>query len=102
MVDRQNSLDDDLGRPILKRQRGRWCAIRRKATRKSLGVALLRLAYDAGCRRLELVAIELRHVDGPDGEGALVLPHSKTDQAEAGPMPISPATMAAHTPPRCN
>jgi len=75
-----------------------------KATRKSLGAAPLRLAYDAGCRRLELVAIELRHVDGPDGEGAgtLVLPRSKTDQAEAGPMPISPATMVAHTPARCN
>jgi len=70
MVDRQISHNDDLGGQIFKRQRRALVRHEDKATRKSLGAALLRLAYDAGCRRLELVAIELRHVDVPDGEGA--------------------------------
>ena len=60
--------------------------------------ALLRIAYDTAARRSELVAIEVRHVDGPDGEGAGILhiPSSKTDRKQAGAEAyLSPATMAA-------
>lgn len=60
--------------------------------------ALLRVAYDTGCRRSELVAIDVRHIDGPDGEGAgtLLIPRSKTDREGQGALAyLSPATMRA-------
>jgi integrase len=60
--------------------------------------ALLRTAYDSGMRRSELIAIDVRHIEGPDGEGAgaLFVPSSKTDQAGEGAYAyLSPATMAA-------
>ena len=59
--------------------------------------ALLRTAYDTGARRSELVAIEVAHIDGPDGEGAgiLFIPTSKTGQTgEGAEAYLSPATMA--------
>lgn len=71
-----------------------------KACRKDmLGArdeALLRVAYDTGCRRSELVAIDVMHIDGPDGEGAgtLLIPKSKTDREGQGAHAyLSPATM---------
>jgi integrase len=73
-----------------------------KACRKDmLGArdeALLRVAYDTGCRRSELVAIDVRHIEGPDGEGAgtLLIPKSKTDRVGQGAHAyLSPATMRA-------
>lgn len=47
--------------------------------------ALLRVAYDTGCRRSELVAIEVQHIER-DGEGAgvLFIPSSKTDREGEG------------------
>lgn len=60
--------------------------------------ALLRVAYDTGARRSELVAIDVAHVEGPDEEGAgvLLVPNSKTDQAGEGAHAyLSPATMRA-------
>jgi integrase len=73
-----------------------------KACRKDmLGArdeALLRVAYDTGCRRSELVAIDVVHIDGPDGEGAgtLLIPKSKTDREGQGAHAyLSPATMRA-------
>lgn len=60
--------------------------------------ALLRVAYDTGARRSELVAIDVAHVEGPDEEGAgvLLVPNSKTDQAGEGAHAyLSPATMTA-------
>ena len=60
--------------------------------------ALLRVAYDTGCRRSELVAIDVKHIDGPDGEGAgtLLIPKSKTDREGQGAHAyLSPATMRA-------
>jgi integrase len=73
-----------------------------KACRKDeLGLrdaALLRIAYDTAARRSELVAIEVSHIEGPDGEGAglLHIPSSKTDQAGEGALAyLSPATMQA-------
>jgi integrase len=75
-----------------------------KACRKDmLGArdeALLRVAYDTGCRRSELVAIDVAHIDGPDGEGAgtLLIPRSKTDREGQGAHAyLSPATMRAVT-----
>lgn len=59
---------------------------------------LLRVAYDTGCRRSELVAIDVLHIDGPDGEGAgtLLIPKSKTDREGQGAHAyLSPATMRA-------
>ncbi len=58
--------------------------------------ALLRVAYDTGCRRSELVAIRIEHIDGPDadGAGALLIPISKTDREGEGALAyLSPATM---------
>ncbi|MBV2149878.1 integrase [Sphingobium sp. AS12] len=58
--------------------------------------ALLRTAYDSAARRSELVAIDIVHVDGPDGQGAgtLFFPDSKTDQEGEGAYAyLSPATM---------
>lgn len=65
--------------------------------RDALGLrdgALLRVAYDTGARRSELLAIEAAHIDGPDADsaGALLLPSSKTDQTSRA---LSPATMMA-------
>lgn len=60
-------------------------ACRRDALGKC-DAALLRIAYDTGCRRSELVAIECRHIEGPDSDGAgvLFIPSSKTDQLGKG------------------
>ena len=60
--------------------------------------ALLRLAYDTGCRRSELVAVQCLHIEGPDsdGSGALFIPSSKTDAQGKGEYAyIAPATMTA-------
>ena len=60
--------------------------------------ALLRIAYDTAARRSELVAVDVKHIEGPDGEGAgvLFIPSSKTDQAGEGAYAyLSPASMAA-------
>jgi integrase len=57
---------------------------------------LLRIAYDTGARRSELVAIDVQHIEGPDAEGAGILhiPSSKTDRKGAGADAfLSPATM---------
>lgn len=59
---------------------------------------MLRIAYDTGCRRSELVAIECRQIDGPDSDGAgvLFIPSSKSDQFGEGQHAyLSPATMKA-------
>lgn len=59
---------------------------------------LLRIAYDTAARRSELVAIDVAHIEGPDGEGAglLHIPTSKTDRKQAGAEAyLSPATMVA-------
>ena len=59
---------------------------------------LLRIAYDTGCRRSELVAIDCTHIEGPDssGAGTLFVPSSKTDQSSEGEYAyLSPATMRA-------
>src|SRR3546814_18367770 len=59
---------------------------------------LLRVAYDAGARRSELVAIEVGHIEGPDSDGAgtLFIPSSKTDREGEGAYAyLSPATMDA-------
>ncbi|WP_298463994.1 tyrosine-type recombinase/integrase [uncultured Erythrobacter sp.] len=72
-------------------------ACRRDALGKR-DAALLRIAYDTGCRRSELVAIECRHIEGPesDGAGVLFIPSSKTDQASEGQHAyLSPAAMKA-------
>ena len=73
-----------------------------KACRRDLlglrDAALLRIAYDSGCRRSELVAIMVDAVEGPDGEGAgtLFIPESKTDREREGAVAyLSPATMRA-------
>ncbi|MEL0251922.1 MAG: tyrosine-type recombinase/integrase [Novosphingobium sp.] len=60
--------------------------------------ALLRIAYDTAARRSELVAIDVAHIEGPDGEGAglLHIPSSKTDRKQEGAEAyLSPATVAA-------
>lgn len=72
-------------------------ACRRDALGKR-DAALLRIAYDTGCRRSELVAIRCEHIEGPDEEGAgvLFIPSAKTDQAGEGDLAyLSPATMRA-------
>ena len=75
---------------LLKACRRDWLGLR--------DTALLRVAYDTGCRRSELVAIEVGHIDGPDQEGAgtLLIPTSKTDREGEGALAyLSPATMRA-------
>lgn len=75
---------------LLKACRRDWLGLR--------DAALLRVAYDTGCRRSELVAIDVAHIDGPDGEGAgtLLIPKSKTDRDGEGALAfLSPATMRA-------
>lgn len=60
--------------------------------------ALLRIAYDTAARWSALVAIDVAHIEDPDGEGAggLHIPSSKTDCKQAGDEAyLSPATMAA-------
>ena len=59
--------------------------------------ALLRVAYDAGCRRSELVAIRAEHVEREaGGAGTLFIPSSKTDQVGEGAWAyLAPATMEA-------
>ncbi len=60
--------------------------------------ALLKVAYDSAGRRSELVAIDVAHVEGPDGQGAgtLFIPKSKTDrQGEGAYAYLSPSTMRA-------
>ena len=73
-----------------------------KAVRRDLlglrDEALLRVAYDSAARRSELVAIDVGHIDGPDGQGAgaLFMPSSKTDQEGEGAWAyLSPTTMRA-------
>jgi integrase len=69
--------------------------------RDALGLrdaALLRIAYDTGARRSELVGIDVAHIEGPDAEGSGILniPSSKTDQKKEGAEAyLSPVTMAA-------
>lgn len=76
-------------------------ALLKACRRDELGLrdaAILRVCYDTGVRRSELVAIDVAHVEGPDGEGAglLFVPRSKTDRAGEGAHAfLSPATMAA-------
>jgi integrase len=58
--------------------------------------ALLRIAYDTDARRSELVAIQMGDALGPDAEGALFIPTSKTDQEGEGAYAyLSLATMQA-------
>ena len=73
-----------------------------KAVRRDLlgarDEALLRVAYDTGCRRSELVAITVGDIDGPDADGAgtLAIGASKTDRERAGALAyLSPATVRA-------
>ena len=73
-----------------------------KAVRRDMlgarDAALLRVAYDTGCRRSELVAITVDDVDGPDADGAgtLMIGSSKTDRERAGALAyLSPVTMRA-------
>lgn len=68
--------------------------------RDELGVrdaALLRVAYDTGCRRSELVAIRVEHIEREaGGAGTLFIPSSKTDQAGEGAYAfLATATMEA-------
>ncbi len=59
--------------------------------------ALLLVGYDAGLRRSELVRIKCQHIEPSiGGEGALLIPRSKTDQEGVGARAwISRQTMAA-------
>nr|WP_245584556.1 tyrosine-type recombinase/integrase [Novosphingobium acidiphilum] len=73
-----------------------------KACRRDLlgrrDTALLRVAYDTGVRRSELVAIEVADIEGPDADGAgtLYIVRSKSDRAGEGAHAyLSPSTMTA-------
>ena len=60
--------------------------------------ALLLVAYDSGCRRSEIVAIDCCDVEGPeaDGSGILLIGASKTDRERKGAIAyLSPTTMRA-------
>lgn len=60
--------------------------------------ALLRVAYDSGCRRSELVAVGCSDVEGPDGDGSgiLFIGTSKTDREGRGAIAyLSAATLKA-------
>lgn len=77
-------------------------AVLLKATRRDLlGVrdrALLLVNYDTGCRRSELAAMRVEHIEGPDvdGAGLVEIGRSKTDQEGQGALAyLSPATMRA-------
>ncbi len=70
-------------------------AVLLKATRRDLlgarDRALLQVNYDTGCRRSELAAMRIEHIDGPDvdGAGVVEIGRSKTDQEGQGLSPIS-------------
>ncbi|WP_309141246.1 tyrosine-type recombinase/integrase [Novosphingobium sp. G106] len=73
-----------------------------KATRRDLlGLrdrALLLTAYDTGCRRSELAAMQVTDIDGPDADGAgvIAIGRSKTDQEGQGAQAyLSPQAMRA-------
>lgn len=76
-------------------------ALLKACRRDALGyrdAAILRLAYDTGVRRSELVRIEVADIEGPDAEGAgvLFIPTSKTDRkGEGAHAYLAPTTMAA-------
>jgi len=74
---------------LLKACRRDWLGLR--------DAALLRIAYDTACRRSELVAIDLNHIEaGEGGAGVLFIPSSKTDaEGEGAYAYLSPATMQA-------
>lgn len=74
---------------LLKACRRDWLGLRDQV--------LLRVAYDTGCRRSELVAIEIEHISGDGAEGgALYIPSSKTDaEGEGAYAYLSPASMNA-------
>ena len=74
---------------LLKSCRRDWLGLR--------DAALLRVAYDTACRRSELVAIEIDHIEaGEGGAGVLFIPSSKTDaEGEGAYAYLSPATMQA-------
>lgn len=60
--------------------------------------ALLLVAYDSGCRRSELVAIDCAEIEGPDadGSGLLFIGRSKTDREGRGAIAyLSSTTMKA-------
>jgi site-specific recombinase XerD len=75
-----------------------------KATRRDLvgarDRALLLVNYDTGCRRSELAAMRLDHIEGPDvdGAGLVEIGRSKTDQEGQGALAyLSRVTMRAIT-----
>ena len=75
---------------LLKACRRDWLGLR--------DAALLRLAYDSGCRRSELVGIEVGDIEhaGSDGSGLLTIARGKTDrEGEGGLAYLAPATMRA-------
>ena len=74
---------------LLKACRRDWLGVR--------DAALLRVAYDTACRRSELVAIEIDHIEaGEGGAGVLFIPSSKTDtEGEGAYAYLSPRTMEA-------
>lgn len=60
--------------------------------------ALLLVAYDSGCRRSELVSVDVEDVEGPDhdGAGTLFISKSKTDRERHGHVAyLSPMAMGA-------
>ena len=76
-------------------------ALLKACRRDALGyrdAAILRLAYDTGVRRSELVRIDVADIEGPDADGAgvLFIPTSKTDRkGEGAHAYLAPTTMAA-------
>ncbi|MBK9005234.1 MAG: tyrosine-type recombinase/integrase [Sphingomonadales bacterium] len=75
------------------------CGLDRSKRERALrDEVLLRVAVDTGCRRSELVAIEIQHVEGPNDKGAgrLFIPRSKNDTEGQGAYAyLSPKTMEA-------
>ena len=75
---------------LLKGCRRDWLGLRDQA--------LLRIAYDSGCRRSELVGIQVADIEhaGADGSGLLTIARSKTDREGEGALAyLCPATMRA-------
>ena len=73
---------------LLKACRRDWLGLRDQV--------LLRIAYDSGCRRSELVAIQVGDIEhaGGDGSGLLTIARSKTDREGEGALAyLSPSTM---------
>jgi site-specific recombinase XerD len=77
-------------------------AVLLKATRRDLlgarDRALLLTAYDTGCRRSELAAMQVTDIEGPDSDGAgvIAIGRSKTDQEGQGALAyLSPQAMHA-------